>query len=258
MLVSEVMLQQTPVHRVLPVYLSWMGRWPTPDRLAAEPAAEAIRAWGRLGYPRRALRLHAAARLITQRHAGEVPRTAEELHALPGVGHYTAAAVLAFAYGQRVAVLDTNVRRVLSRLVTGQAVPGAQPTRAERDTATALLPDSPAVAARWSVAVMELGALVCRSRTPDCPRCPVAADCRWLDAGCPPAARARRTQPFAGTDRQVRGLMLDLLRAEPTQVPRDRLLACWSQPQQAARALDSLVADGLVETDDAGAVRLPA
>ena len=168
-LVSEIMLQQTPVARVLPEYLRWMARWPTPAALAAEPAGEAIRQWGRLGYPRRALRLHETATILTARHGGTVPADLDALLALPGIGSYTAAAVASFAFGQRHAVLDTNVRRVLARLVAGQPwAAAASSSVAERRLAESLLPAEPAVAARWSVAVMELGALVCTAASPRC------------------------------------------------------------------------------------------
>ena len=191
-LVSEVMLQQTPVARVEPVYREWVARWPTPAALAAEPAGEAVRAWGRLGYPRRALRLHAAATEIAARHGGELPTTYDGLRALPGVGDYTAAAVASFAHGGRHAVLDTNVRRVLARLVGGEAEAAPAVTAAERRRAEALLPDGPGTAARWAVAVMELGALVCTARSPGCAGCPVADRCAWLLAGRPPATGPRR------------------------------------------------------------------
>ena len=187
-LVSEIMLQQTPVARVLPEYLSWMTRWPTPAALAAAPAGEAIRQWGRLGYPRRALRLHETATILIARHGGSVPADLDALRTLPGIGSYTAAAVASFAFGQRHAVLDTNVRRVLARLVAGQPWAGAASSAAsvaERRLAESLLPAEPAVAARWSVAVMELGALVCTAASPRCGDCPVARDCAWLAAGRP-------------------------------------------------------------------------
>jgi A/G-specific adenine glycosylase len=185
-LVSEIMLQQTPVARVVPAHQSWLARWPTPAALAAEPAGEAIRQWGRLGYPRRALRLHQTATIVTARHGGTVPDDIDALLALPGIGSYTAAAVASFAYGQRHAVLDTNVRRVLARLVDGQPRPRSTPSPAERRMAESLLPAEPAVAARWSVAVMELGALVCTAASPRCAECPVARHCAWLAGGRPP------------------------------------------------------------------------
>ena len=197
-LVSEIMLQQTPVARVLPEYLRWIARWPTPAALAAEPAGEAIRQWGRLGYPRRALRLHETATILTTRHGGMVPADRDALLALPGIGSYTAAAVASFAFGQRHAVLDTNVRRVLARLVAGQPMPAAALSVAERRLAESLLPAEPAVAARWSVAVMELGALVCTAASPRCGTCPVARDCAWLAAGRPGAQGHRRRRPGAG------------------------------------------------------------
>jgi A/G-specific adenine glycosylase len=252
------MLQQTQVTRVLPAWTAWMGRWPTPAALAADAPGEAVRQWGRLGYPRRALRLHAAATAIVERHGGAVPDDAVVLRALPGVGEYTAAAVLAFAYGQRAAALDTNVRRVLARLVGGIAQPPAALTAAERHRAEALLPADDAAAALWSIAVMELGALVCTARAPACDRCPVADACGWLGAGRPaPSGPARPGQRFAGTDRQVRGLLLAVLRDAPGPVPPDALVATWADGLQRDRALDGLVADGLVEPLPDGRFQLP-
>jgi len=247
------------VTRVLPVFAAWLARWPTPAALASEPAGEAVRAWGRLGYPRRALRLHAAAVAMVERHAGQVPDDPAALRALPGVGDYTAAAVAAFAFRRRAVVLDTNVRRVLGRLLRGEARPvAASPGVAERSAAAAVLPRDPAAAAVWSVAVMELGALVCTARRPRCDACPVADRCRWLAAGRPePAEATRRTQTYAGTDRQVRGRLLALLRDADGPVARDRLARVWPDPAQRWRALDALVADGLVAPVGADAFALP-
>ena len=256
-LVSEIMLQQTPVARVLPVYAAWLARWPTPASLAASPAGEAVRAWGRLGYPRRAIRLHATAQALVERHGGEVPASADVLRALPGIGSYTAAAVVSFAFGQRHAVLDTNVRRVLARLISGQELPSPSPSAAERRLAEALLPEQPAVAARWSVAVMELGALVCTAARPQCARCPVAASCAWRRAGHPVAGAPRRTQKYAGTDRQCRGRLLAVLRDCPGPVPVSWLEAAWADQPQRSRALDGLVADGLVDPLPDGTFALP-
>jgi A/G-specific adenine glycosylase len=259
-LVSEFMLQQTPVARVLPEYLKWMARWPTPAALAAEPAGEAIRQWGRLGYPRRALRLHATATALTARHGGAVPADLDALLALPGVGSYTAAAVASFAFGQRHAVLDTNVRRVLARLISGQPAPALATSVAERRLAESLLPAEPAVAARWSVAVMELGALVCTAASPRCQACPVARDCAWLAAGRPaeaPEAVRRRTQKYDGTDRQCRGRLLAVLRQADAPVSRADFDAAWPGREQLERALDGLVADGLVDPLPDGRFALP-
>jgi A/G-specific adenine glycosylase len=260
-LVSEIMLQQTPVTRVVPAHRDWLARWPTPAALAAEPAGEAIRQWGRLGYPRRALRLHETATIVTARHGGIVPDDLDALLALPGIGSYTAAAVASFAFGQRHAVLDTNVRRVLARLVAGQPRPRSTPSLAERRMAEALLPDDPAVAARWSVAVMELGALVCTAAGPRCADCPVARQCAWLAAGRPAdpdgALAGRRTQRYDGTDRQCRGRLLAVLRDGSGPVAQADFDVVWPDPAQLARALDGLVADGLVDPLPDGRFALP-
>ena len=257
-LVSEVMLQQTPVARVEPVYREWLARWPTPAALDAEPAGEAVRAWGRLGYPRRALRLHAAATEVVTRHGGELPTMYDDLRGLPGVGDYTAAAVASFAHGARHAVLDTNVRRVLARLVGGEAAAAPAVTAAERRRAEALLPGDDSgdrgLAARWAVAVMELGALVCTARSPACPGCPVADRCAWLLAGRPPSTGERprrRTHRFEGTDRQARGRLLAVVRSADAPVPARALTAAWPERVQRERALAGLLHDGLVdETPD--------
>ena len=248
-LVSEVMLQQTPVARVLPAYEAWLARWPAPAALAADSPADAVRQWGRLGYPRRAVRLHAAARVIVEQHGGTVPSSVAALRALPGVGSYTAAAVASFAYGQRHAVLDTNVRRVLARLLSGAPRPAASPTTMEVKLAESLLPAERALAPRWSVAVMELGALVCIADRPRCADCPVVSTCAWHRAGSPDpgAGQARRGQGYEGTDRQCRGRLLAVLRDADEPVPAARLDAAWPDAQQRDRALASLVADGLAE-----------
>jgi A/G-specific adenine glycosylase len=257
-LVSEVMLQQTPVSRVLPAYERWLERWPTPGDLAAEPAGEAVRAWGRLGYPRRALRLHATAVAIEERYDGRVPDSYEALLALPGVGDYTAAAVASFAFGRRHAVLDTNVRRVLARAVRGVELPGRSVSRVEREAATALLPEDGPAAAAWAVAVMELGALVCRAASPRCAECPVADLCAWRRAGCPAdPGPPRRVQGYAGTDRQCRGRLLGLLREGDGPVHRSALDAAWPAPEQRERCLAWLVADGLAVRVDADVYALP-
>jgi A/G-specific adenine glycosylase len=257
-LVSEIMLQQTPVARVQPVWRAWMERWPTPGALAAEPPGEAIRAWGRLGYPRRAVRLHAAARAIVSDHGGAVPDSYDALRGLPGVGEYTAAAVASFAFGQRATVLDTNVRRVLARVVSGRALAPTSPSSAERALAESLLPvvDAP----RWAVAVMELGAVVCTARSPHCGECPITATCAWWLAGSPPdTGPPRRTQPWNGTDRQARGRLMAVLRDANGSVTRAALDRAWPHdPAQRERALDGLVADGLVEPLAGASYRLPA
>jgi A/G-specific adenine glycosylase len=252
-LVSEVMLQQTPVARVEPVWLEWMDRWPTAAALAASQQADAVRAWGRLGYPRRAKRLWECARVIVSTHGGEVPRDQVALRALPGVGEYTAAAVAAFAFGDRAVVLDTNVRRVIGRVWHGETFPAPHVTRPEREFAAALMPYERQDAALWNVAAMELGALVCAARAPRCELCPLASRCQWLAAGKPGLESApSRTQAWHGTDRQVRGKVLAILRpaSAPTNVTGHASVADVD-PGQLDRCLESLVADGLISIADA-------
>ena len=256
-LVSEVMLQQTPVGRVLPVYRHWRSRWPGPADLAAEPAGEAIRAWGRLGYPRRALRLHAAAVAIAADHGGNVPASVDELLRLPGIGEYTARAVAAFAFGARVPVVDTNVRRVLARAVRGVDEPRASAGAADRAEMARYLPADPPTAARFSVAVMELGALVCTATDPDCSRCPLDDRCRWRLAGAHAGVPRRPVQKWHGTDRQVRGRMMALLRGTREPVAEIDLLPAGADRAQAHRCLASLITDGLAEQLDPGSYALP-
>lgn len=251
-LVSEFMLQQTPVARVEPQWREWMARWPEAVDLAGEPAGEAVRAWGRLGYPRRALRLHAAAVAIVERHGGAVPSEEGELLALPGVGEYTAAAVRAFAFGLPSVVLDVNVRRVLARAWTGVAEPPGHLTAVERALAHGLAESAPDPS-RWAAASMELGALVCTKKDPSCPSCPLKRACSWKAAGAPEADPVvRRQLRYEGSDRQARGRLLAALRDADEPLTRSSLLAEVSDRAQAVRALDSLLADGLVVETDHG------
>jgi len=257
-MVSEVMLQQTPVARVLPIWQTWMARWPTPAGLAADTPAEAVRAWAKLGYPRRALRLHACAQRIVTDFDGSVPSVIEDLESLPGIGAYTARAIAAFAFGARTPVVDTNVARVLARVGHGRARAGPSVTAEDRATVKSLLPAEPARAASFSVALMELGALVCTARAPACPACPVRADCAWQRSGAPAYdGPKRRPQRFEGTDRQVRGRLLDVLRATSAPVAAGNLEPAWTDVQQRSRALRSLLADGLVEQLPDGRFVLP-
>lgn len=260
-LVSEIMLQQTPVVRVLPVWTVWMERWPTPRDLALESPAEVLRAWGRLGYPRRALRLQAAAVEIAEAHGNEVPDTAAELLALPGVGTYTAAAVACFAFGHPEVVVDTNIRRVHARLVSGRALPEKSLTAAEMALARDLMPEDEEHACRWNASVMELGALVCTARSPQCGQCPVAGLCAWREAGMPAPHYTPTGQAWAGTDRQVRGAIMALLRESGRvavrQIP-ERTAAAGTlgvhtpEAAQFERCAAGLVADGLASRDDEG------
>jgi A/G-specific adenine glycosylase len=260
--------------------------------LAAEPAGEAVRAWGRLGYPRRALRLHAAAGEITASHGGEVPPGFAALLALPGIGTYTAAAVAAFAFGGRETVVDTNIRRVHARLFLGKALPAPALAGSEMKLAAELLPADAGLSVLWNAGVMELGATVCTARSPRCPACPVADACAWLAAGSPAPDYVPKGQAWAGTDRQDRGAVMSVLRA--AEAPVDialfgagatglggvtgldgatglggvtgldgahslavgaelgRLYVLAVLPEQLDRAIAGILADGLAETGPAG------
>jgi A/G-specific adenine glycosylase len=258
-LVSEFMLQQTPVARVEPVWIDWLARWPAPSALAAASRAEVLRAWGKLGYPRRALRLHEAADVIAGTHGDVVPSDIDALEALPGVGSYTARAVAAFGYGRRCPVVDTNVRRVVARAVHGRGDAGPARTAADLADVDALLPHDDRSAAVVSAGLMELGAVICTARTPRCGTCPLRTSCAWRAAGRPEYTGPRRpVQGFAGTDRQVRGRLLDVLRAADGPVERARLDAVWADAAQRDRCLDSLLVDGLAEQHDDGRFALPA
>ena len=245
-LVSEFMLQQTPVSRVEPIWRDWVARWPTASTTAAASPADVVRAWGKLGYPRRAKRLHECATVIARDHGDEVPDDVDILLTLPGVGSYTARAIACFAYHHPVPVVDTNVRRVVARVVHGRADAAAPSAVRDHADVSALLPDAGS-AHRFSAALMELGAVVCTARTPRCGLCPVSK-CQWRQAGYPPAdGPARRRQAYAGTDRQVRGRLLDVLRDSQFPVTRAELDVAWvTDTEQRDRALNSLLADGLV------------
>ena len=256
-LVSEFMLQQTPVNRVIPLLEAWLDRWPTPAALAAAPPGDAVRHWANLGYPRRALWLHRAAVEITARHGGVVPRSVDDLLALTGVGDYTARAVAVFAYGDRHPVVDTNTRRVIARAITGDAHPAAAHRR-DLDAMADLLPEDDGDAARFNAAAMELGAVVCTARSPRCETCPIAEVCAWRAAGYPDTGDTRRKQArYEGSDRHARGAVLAVLRGAAThEASAAEVIADWPDPVQRDRAIDSLVVDGLVEAVD-GRLQLP-
>lgn len=271
-MVSEFMLQQTPVVRVLPVWRQWMERWPQPEDLAAEPVSEAIRAWGRLGYPRRAMRLHAAAVEITTEYNGVLPRSEAELRSLPGVGDYTAAAIACFAFGEPSVVVDTNIRRVHARLFGGAALPEPSPRASEFARARQVQPVDRAAAVTWNVSVMELGALVCTARSPKCDVCPVFSHCAWIAAGQPEPHYVPKGQSWHGTDRQVRGAIMAVLRADDCAVSPAAFLADLNLQdpgafaglqklnaplEQRERALAGLLADGLASQAPEG-IALPS
>ena len=253
-LVSEIMLQQTPVARVLPIYIEWMKRWPTPAALAAATPAQIITAWGRLGYPRRALRLHECAKVISTQYKGRIPDTESELRELPGIGDYTSAAIIAFAFEGRSLVLDINIRRVFARVIDGVEVPTAAPTKSERHEREKLIPSkNPHV---WAAATMELGALICTAKNPHCGQCPLADQCIWRSLDYPLSDQPKRTQSWHGTDRQCRGVIVQALRENPA-LSKKEIMQLWDVPLQVEKALLTLLEDGLVVAQKGQRFSLP-
>lgn len=264
-LVSEVMLQQTQVSRVWDAWLAWMQRWPGPADLAAAEASDVLIMWGRLGYPRRALRLHETAKAVVAEHDGQLPANPELLLKLPGIGEYTAAAVSSFAFRIPEVVIDTNIRRVHARIFSGTGAAAPSLTVAERKLATDLMPDTSTPqgvleANTWNVAAMELGALICTARAPKCEQCPVVDQCAWVAAGKPEPEKVTKTQSWNGSDRQVRGAIMGVLRAKgaidvgtlrTTVEATGRLGRHVPEQDQWDRAVSGLVTDGLaVRTQD--------
>jgi A/G-specific adenine glycosylase len=253
-MVSEYMLQQTPVNRVLPKWIEWMERWPTPKDLAAATPAQVITAWGRLGYPRRALRLHAAAQIIAEDFNNEVPEDLETLQTLPGIGEYTAAAIAAFAFDRRTLVMDVNIRRVLTRVIDGNEHPKPAPTSREKARRLALLPEKNAHI--WAAATMELGALVCTSKNPKCELCPVISNCNWRKNGYPKSNLIRKSQDWHGTDRKCRGTIVQALR-ENESLTENAIKKLWPDESQIEKALRTLQEDLLIEAISRKRYRLP-
>jgi A/G-specific adenine glycosylase len=242
-LVSELMLQQTQVARVVPKYHAFLERFPTVASCATAPAGDVVRMWAGLGYNRRAVNLHRAALVMGDR----VPDTLEELVALPGIGPYTARAVLAFAYERDVGVLDVNVIRSLARL-HGRTV-----SQAEAD---ALVPAGQGWA--WNQALLDLGATVCTARNPKCDACPVATGCMWRVTGGDDPFVATRQSTFEGSDRQGRGRLVDALRLGPVPAAAVAAACGWpDDPARAQRIAASLLTDGLAVTTDRGTLTLP-
>ncbi len=243
-MVSEFMLQQTPVNRVLPIWEQWIIRWPTPAELATAKRSQVITEWGRLGYPRRALRLHESAAIIARDFDNKVPESLAELRSLPGVGEYTAAAIAAFAFGHSTLVLDVNIRRLFARLIDGVQYPTTSPSKLERELRLSLIPTE---GAKWAAATMEFGALLCTSQNPNCAACPLKRQCCWRRAGYPKSEIPRKGQNWAGTDRQCRGTIVQALR-ENKKLSQKKLEALWHDNSQIEKALKTLIADGLIET----------
>jgi len=242
-MVSEFMLQQTPVNRVLPVWTQWMERWPSPQDVAQAKKSDVITAWGRLGYPRRALRLYESAGIIAREYDNSVPRSIEQLRTLPGVGEYTAAAICAFAFGQPTLVLDINIRRFFARVIDGVQNPTSAPSQIERKLRYELIPSEGAI---WAAATMEFGALICKARNPQCDLCPLKEQCAWRAAGYPQSEIIKKSQAWNGTDRQCRGTIVQALR-ENKKLGRTTLSTLWGDQSQLELALKTLLADGLIE-----------
>ena len=253
-LVSEFMLQQTPVNRVLPVYEAWMKRWPTAASLAKATPAEVITAWGRLGYPRRALRLHECAKEITHNFKGKIPESQAELRELPGIGEYTAAAITAFAFEKRSLVLDINIRRLFARLFDGVETPTQSATKVEKSRYEELIPKKDPHL--WAAATMELGAVICTSQSPKCGICPVAHVCTWRSLDYPKSDIVKRRQSWHGTDRQCRGTIVQALR-ENEVLTKSQITQLWDVPSQLEKALLTLLDDGLIESRGKDKFSLP-
>jgi A/G-specific adenine glycosylase len=253
-MVSEFMLQQTPVARVLPKWNEWMVRWPTPVELAKATPAQVITAWGRLGYPRRALRLHESAKIIARDFNNEVPESEEVLRSLPGIGDYTAAAISAFAFGANTLVMDVNIRRVLVRALDGKEYPTSSPTVRERESRLAILPNRDAD--NWAAATMELGALICTSKNPSCNDCPIISQCKWRKNGYPHTELVRKSQDWHGTDRKCRGTIVQALR-ENESLTLSAIKKLWPEESQVEKALETLLADHLIEEHSRSRFRLP-
>jgi A/G-specific adenine glycosylase len=253
-MVSEFMLQQTPVARVLPKWIEWMERWPTPAELAKATPTQVITAWGRLGYPRRALRLHESAKIIARDFENEVPDSEEVLRSLPGIGDYTAAAISAFAFGANTLVMDVNIRRVLVRVLDGKEHPTSSPTVRERESRLAILPRRNAD--NWAAATMELGALICTSKNPSCNDCPIISQCKWRKNGYPQSELVRKSQDWHGTDRKCRGTIVQALR-ESESLTASAIKKLWPDESQVEKALETLLADNLIEEHSRSRFRLP-
>ena len=253
-MVSEFMLQQTPVARVLPKWIEWMERWPTSAELAKATPAQVITAWGRLGYPRRALRLHESAKIIARDFNNEVPENEEVLRSLPGIGDYTAAAISAFAFGTNTLVMDVNIRRVLVRVLDGKEHPTSSPTVRERESRLSILPR--VNADNWAAATMELGALICTSKNPSCNDCPVISQCKWRKNGYPQTELVRKSQDWHGTDRKCRGTVVQALR-ENESLTLSAIKKLWPEESQVEKALETLLADHLIEEHSRSRFRLP-
>jgi A/G-specific adenine glycosylase len=254
------MLQQTQAARVAPAYEAFVRRFPTVRALAAAPRSEVLLAWGSLGYNRRAVALSRAARAIVRDHGGRVPAGQKELRSLPGVGPYTAAAIASLGHGVPVAAIDTNVRRVVARHRLGREPRPGPDHAVGREAETWLDRDDPG---GWSQALMYLGREVCRP-VPRCGGCPIARGCGLRRSGRQPAAWSRRSSPFEGSFRQVRGAVVRELRGRRSASLATLSTAAAVPTERMAAAVAALHADGVVDAGPAalagsprGRARLP-
>lgn len=262
-LVSELMLQQTQVPRVRVRWPRFLDEFPTAAACAAAPVAAVLRAWEGLGYNRRAVNLHRCATAVVERHGGQLPDTLADLLALPGIGPYTARAVLVFAHDDDLGLIDTNAGRFVARGLAGRALAA----REAQAVADAHVP--PGDAWRWASAVFDLGAAICTKRSPRCGECPVAslpggAGCRWAAAGWPEpdpvigsAGISTPQSRFEGSDRQGRGRLVDALRRGPIASRDLAATAGWpGDDDRARRVAATLVADGLASSTSDGVFHL--
>lgn len=258
-LVSEFMLQQTPVSRVLPKLERWLELWPTPQALASSPAGDALREWGNLGYPRRALWLHACAVEITLKYDGEVPRDVDKLLSLPGIGPYTARAIAVFSFGAHEPVVDTNIRRVIARHQQGFSDQGAPSTKRDLEVMAKLLPP-PELSPAFNAGIMELGALICTARNPLCEQCPIKETCAWRNSGYQDRSEKKKPvqKKYEGSDRQARGAVMKILRENNKPQTKSELQKAWSDQGQLDRAIVGLLNDGLIELVGSDNFQLPA
>jgi A/G-specific adenine glycosylase len=244
-LLSEYMLQQTPVSRALPIWNEWIKRWPTPRHLSKAKRSDVIKAWGSLGYPTRALRLHQAATNIATDYKNKVPDTLENLRKLPGIGEYTAAAIYSFAFNKRALVLDINIRRLFIRAIDGKEHPPLHITNSEREAREKLIPKD---AALFAAATMELGALICTSKNPKCDQCPIKNKCEWRKQNYPRSPIKKKTQTWHGTNRQCRGTILKHLRTNQFAT-HSELSKLWKKKSQFEESLTALINEGFIEKE---------
>lgn len=258
-LVSELMLQQTQVPRVVPRWGEFLARFPSPRSCASADVGDVVRAWAGLGYNRRAVNLHRCAVEVVRRHGGRLPDSLEALLALPGIGPYTARAVLVFAFERDIGLVDTNAGRFVARALAGRPVP----LKEGQALADAAVPAAAGWA--WGQAVFDLGASVCTKRAPRCEACPIVAACRWAQAGWPApdpvpgsAGISGPQPPLEGSDRQGRGRLVDALCRGSLRSDELALAAGWpDDAERTARVAATLVADGLAVVTDDGGLRLP-